>query len=183
MADSLDYPVTFETARLRARRPRVEDAPAVLAAYAGDPEVTRYLSWCHYTEAAPLTVFLSRCVEAWTAKQGHLTYLLYAKDAGDALVGSIGMERDGGKVVFGYVLGRPYWGRGYTTEALRHLSAWALAQPGIFRIWAFCDVANPASARVMEKAGLEREGLLRRWHVCPELGSEPRDCLIYSKVR
>jgi RimJ/RimL family protein N-acetyltransferase len=35
----------------------------------------------------------------------------------------------------------------------------------------------------MEKAGLLREGLLRRWHVCPTISLEPRDCLIYAKVR
>ena len=70
-----------------------------------------------------------------------------------------------------------------TTSAVRYVVAWALAQPSLFRVWAFCDVENPASARVMEKAGLLREGLLRRWHVCPTISLEPRDCLIYAKVR
>ena len=60
---------------------------------------------------------------------------------------------------------------------------WALAQPEIFRAWAFCDVENPASARVMEKAGLVREGILRRWHVAPTIGPEPRDCVVCAKVK
>lgn len=68
-------------------------------------------------------------------------------------------------------------------EALTFLVDWSLSRPDIYRAWAFCDVANPASARVMEKAGLVREGLLHRWHVAPSLGPEPRDCLVYAKAR
>ncbi|MBV8911854.1 MAG: GNAT family N-acetyltransferase, partial [Acetobacteraceae bacterium] len=50
-------------------------------------------------------------------------------------------------------------------------------------IGAVCDVENRASARVMEKAGLEREAILRRWLVHPNLGEAPRDCFSYAKVR
>lgn len=46
-----------------------------------------------------------------------------------------------------------------------------------------CDVDNPASARVMEKAGMTREGILRRWHIAPNISPEPRDCIVCAKVR
>ncbi|MGH6943752.1 MAG: GNAT family N-acetyltransferase, partial [Geminicoccaceae bacterium] len=82
-----------------------------------------------------------------------------------------------------YVLARPFWGRGYMTEAVRALIRAALADPWIFRVWAFCDVENLASARVMEKAGMSFEGRLRRWTVHPNVGPEPRDVLCYAKVR
>jgi RimJ/RimL family protein N-acetyltransferase len=59
----------------------------------------------------------------------------------------------------------------------------ALQQPSIFRIGAVCDVENIGSARVMEKAGLLREGLLRRWLVHPNVSDEPRDCWSYARVR
>ena len=61
------------------------------------------------------------------------------------------------------------------TEALRAAVAGALAEPGMFRIDAVCDVDNPGSARVMEKVGLVREGLLRRWMVQPNVPDDPRD--------
>jgi RimJ/RimL family protein N-acetyltransferase len=83
----------------------------------------------------------------------------------------------------GYVLARPYWGRGYMTEALRALIAWALKQKSIFRVWAVCDVDNIASARVMEKAGMQREGRLKRWSVHPNLSPEPRDSYCYAIVK
>ena len=68
-------------------------------------------------------------------------------------------------------------------EALSYLVNWSMDQPEIFRAWAFCDVENPASARVMEKAGMTREGVLRRWHVCPSIGPEPRNCIVCAKVK
>ena len=46
-----------------------------------------------------------------------------------------------------------------------------------------CDVENKASARVMEKAGLEREGMLRHWIIHPNISCKPRDWLSYAKVR
>ena len=69
------------------------------------------------------------------------------------------------------------------TEALRAAVGWALAAPGVYRVGAVCDVDNPGSARVMEKAGLTREGLLRRWMVHPNVSDEPRDCFIYGRAR
>lgn len=61
--------------------------------------------------------------------------------------------------------------------------ALALRQPAVFRIGAVCDVDNIGSARVMEKAGLVREGVLRRWLVHPNISDEPRDCFSYARTR
>ena len=69
------------------------------------------------------------------------------------------------------------------SEAVRLLVTWAMQQSPIFRVRAVCDTANLASARVLEKAGLEREGILRRWIVHPNISSEPRDCFVYARVR
>jgi RimJ/RimL family protein N-acetyltransferase len=68
-------------------------------------------------------------------------------------------------------------------EALKFAVDWALAQPEVFRAYAFCDTKNLNSARVMEKAGMLREGILHRWQVCPNIGCEPRDCIFCAKVR
>lgn len=83
----------------------------------------------------------------------------------------------------GYVLARPYWGHGLMTEALAEVAGWAMRQEAIWRIGAVCDIENRASARVMEKAGLRREGLLRRWIIHPNISAEPRDCFSDARVR
>lgn len=176
-------PPTFATARLVARMPRADDGPAVLAAYAGDPGVTRYLSWRAYDRVEPLNAFLRDCIADWERGAGHFAWLLCLKGT-DTPLGSIGLTLEGGgRALFGYVLARRCWGHGFAAEALTHLVDWTLAQPTLHRAWAFCDVENRASERVMEKAGMVREGVLRRWHVCPTLGPEPRDCVVCARVR
>ena len=176
-------PATFGTARLLGRVPRADDAPAVFAAYASDPEVTRCLSWRAYDRMEPLAAFLRECIAHWEKGDGHLAWLLCLKGT-DTPIGSIGITLEGGgRVMFGYALAKKFWGHGLATEALTHLVNWSLAQPTIFRAWAFCDVENPASVRVMEKAGMVREGILRRWHIAPNLSPEPRDCIVCAKTR
>lgn len=175
-------PATFATSRLLGRAPRVDDAAAILEAYAGDPEVTRYLSWRAYDRVEPLAAFLRECVAHWEKGDGHLAWLLCLKGT-DRPIGSVGVTLEAGKALFGYVLGRKFWGHGFAAEALTFLVDWSLARPTVFRAWAYCDVENQASVRVMEKAGMSREGLLRRWQVCPTLGAEPRDCIVCAKVK
>ncbi len=175
-------PDAFETARLRGRPPRENDAAAVFAAYAADPTTTRYLAWKPYTALTPLAAFLRGRAEAWHSGDGHYAYLLCLRGS-DTPIGSIGVFIDGPKAMFGYVLGRTYWGNGYAAEALKFLVDWAMAEPRLRRAWAYCAAENVSSARVMEKAGLEREGLLRAWQVFPNLGPDARDCVFYAKVK
>ncbi|MES2695443.1 MAG: GNAT family N-acetyltransferase [Verrucomicrobiota bacterium] len=179
-------PVTFATSRLVARMPRADDGPAVFASYANDPEVTRFLSWSAYTRVEPLTAFLRECIAQWEkmgSTTGHYAWLLCLKGT-DTPIGSIGVTLEGnGRAMFGYALAKKFWHHGFAAEALTYLVDWTRQQPTLFRAWAFCDVENPASIRVMEKAGMSREGILRRWHTCPTLGPEPRDCIVCAKVK
>jgi ribosomal-protein-alanine N-acetyltransferase len=68
-------------------------------------------------------------------------------------------------------------------EAAQAVSDYVLEQPAMYRVWAVCDVDNTASARVMEKIGMQREGLMRRGVLHPNISSEPRDCWLYAKVK
>lgn len=175
-------PEKFATARLSARRPRVDDAAAVFAAYANDPEVTRYLSWPAYERVEPLKRFLAETNSHWEKNLSPFSWLLCLKGS-DRPIGSIGMTIEGEAAMYGYVLAKKFWGRGLATEALTFLVNWALGQPEIRRAWAYCDVENFSSIRVMEKAGLMREGLLPRRQISPTLGREPRDCIAYAKTK
>jgi len=175
-------PENFSTVRLSGQRTRVEDAPAAFAAYASDPEVTRYLKWRAHEHVDTLAEFFRLRADDWDQSRPHFSWVLRLHE-GEAVAGTIGCIPDGGKMMFGYALAKKHWGQGLMAEALRHLVDWTLAQPEYFRAWAFCDVENPASVRVMEKAGMTHEGVLRRWHVCPNLGPEPRDCIVCARVK
>lgn len=62
----------------------------------------------------------------------------------------------------GYLLQRDAWGQGYATEAAAAVVNAAITQLGMHRIIATCAPENAASARILEKLGMRREGHLRR---------------------
>lgn len=170
-----------DTARLRLRRPRPEDAAIIFATYASDPEVTRYLAWRPHRSVRETEAHVARATADWAGKREYV-YAITLREEGEAPVGAIALRGAGHAVSFGFVLSRPHWGRGIVTEALSDLLGWTLGQRGIWRAAAFCDVDNLASARVMEKAGMSLEGINRRAIVHPNLSPEPRDVRMYARV-
>jgi ribosomal-protein-alanine N-acetyltransferase len=174
-------PDSFETARLILRPVTRGDACAILAGYAQDPEAVRFLMWRPHRGLADTEACIADCLAAPAHKSR--SYALIAREDGQLLGNFALRQPEPYRLDCGYVLARPYWGRGLMTEALSEAARWAMRQGDIWRIGAVCDVENPASARVMEKAGLEREGILRRWLVHPNISAEPRDCFSYALTR
>jgi len=171
----------IQTERLLLRKPRMEDSPAIFESYAQDPEVTRYLVWRPHQNIRETKQFLLACGQLWRTGKDFAYAITLKKD--DKLIGMFGLHPMNLKVEVGYALARPYWGKGYMTEVLRAVIDWAFTQPDIFRVQAFCDVDNLGSARVMEKAGMQREGLLRRYVLHPNISDEPRDVYLYAIVK
>jgi len=163
------------------RRALVSDATALFEAYARDPEATRFLAIRTVAAVEHTQEFLVRCQRDWDA--GHTFVFAMTLPDDDRPFGAIDLRIEGFQANYGYALARSHWGRGFASTALKALVDLALVQPGVWRAWAFCDAGNPASGRVMEKAGMSFEGRLRRWHVAPNVSDEPRDCLVYAKVR
>lgn len=182
MTSSLDAPLELSTARLRLRKPRLEDAGPIFRAYARDEEVVRFVNWQVHESEEVTRDYLRSCLDEWSNGIGYPYVVEVRRDAAGP-IGVIHLHNKPGKVQFGYVVARHHWGQGYATEALGTLVDWALAQPQIWRASAVCDVDNLASARVMEKAGMTFEGILRRHLVHSNISPEPRDCRVYAKVR
>lgn len=80
----------------------------------------------------------------------------------------------------GYWLARPYWGRGIVTGVVGAMTEYAFDQLGVVRVFAGVFDWNPASMRVLEKCGYEREGVQRR-----AVFKDGRfgDAVLYAKVR
>lgn len=176
-----DAPADWETARLMARRAARDHAPQIFEGYAQDPEVARFMTWRPHRDVHETVAFLERCERVWQDGTG-CPWTLWMKDDG-TLAGMIDARHGGTSVDIGYVLRRSLWRRGLMTEAARFVVEWALWRPDVYRVWATCDVENVASARLLEAIGMEREGLLRRWIVHPNISAEPRDAFCYAIVK
>jgi [ribosomal protein S5]-alanine N-acetyltransferase len=173
-------PRTWETARLRARPAAVADAEVLFEHYASDPAVAKYMTWTPHRSVDDTVEFLQRCERVWS-EGSAFPWTLWMRDEG-ALAGMIEIRVRATTIDLGYALARRWWRQRLMSEALAAVIDWAFSQPAIYRVWATCDVDNVASARLLERAGMHREGILRRWLVHPNLSDEPRDCLCYSIV-
>ena len=105
--------------------------------------------------------------EAWVrfaSRQQPETNFAIATEA--EAIGGIGFRLGDdvfcGTAEVGYWLGEPFWGQGIATDALRAFTEYAFGHFDLVRIDANVYEWNPASARVLEKAGFEYEGCLRK---------------------
>jgi RimJ/RimL family protein N-acetyltransferase len=171
-------PERITTARLVVRRPLADDAEAIFTRYAGDPDVTRYLSWpVHLTvdETRAFVAFSDREWNKWPAGP----YLVLARDDG-RLLGGTGLSFETpDRAATGYVFAKDAWGHGYATETLQVMIEVARST-GVRRLYALCHVDHRPSAHVLEKCGFVRERILRRFVEFPNLAGIARcDVLCY----
>ncbi|MDN7024852.1 GNAT family N-acetyltransferase [Methanoculleus sp. FWC-SCC1] len=172
---------TLATARLLLRPMTFADAPEVQR-LAGEYAIAANALDIPYP-------YPPGAAEAWIA--GHEEGFLLGEIAvfgvvlagEDRLIGAIGLmhiDRRHQRGELGYWIGKPYWNRGYATEAASAIIAYGFAGLGLNRIYATHFIRNPASGRVLEKCGLVCEGRLRqhvkKWEVF-------EDVAIYGIVR
>ncbi len=182
MKITLNPPRVIETDRLVLRTPVLQDAPAIFHSYASKPNIPKFMSWLPHTKIYQTDKYIAGCISAWESGSDYV-YSIELRDKSSEPIGMIGMHPLKHTVGFGYVVAEEHWNRGLTTEALSQLVQWSLTQDVIYRAQAFCDCENTASARVMEKAGMKFEGVLRRYLVHPNISQEPRDSLMYAKIK
>lgn len=84
----------------------------------------------------------------------------------ERVVGSIGVYRQGNvhrlTAELGYYIAQPFWGQGIGTQAVRKVCDYVFEHSDIIRIFAEPYAYNDASCRVLEKAGFQLEGILRK---------------------
>jgi [ribosomal protein S5]-alanine N-acetyltransferase len=178
---TIPVPPHITTPRLWLRPPHSTDAAELFERYAQDEEVTRYLVWKPHRTRDETQAFLEQCMRAWDAHTAFPWVLIDQRT--QHIIGMMEVRIDAHRADLGYVLARSAWGQGFASEAVTTIVTWLRAQPSIYRIWAVSDVENQASVRVLEKAGLQREGILRRWLLRPNISAIPRDCVCYASVR
>jgi [ribosomal protein S5]-alanine N-acetyltransferase len=151
-------PDTLKTDRLLLRPWRFDDVTDVLA-YASDPAWGRFL---------PVPdPYLPAHAQEFVAAQillGPPEHRAWAVEHDGHVVGGVNLRLFRGLRIgeLGYSIARASWGRGFATEVVRAVIDAAFAHlPGLVRMRASAHPDNGASLRVMEKVGMQREGVLR----------------------
>lgn len=154
----------LRTERLLLRRIRQEDAPQVFA-WMGDPQVCRFERWQPHPSVDYSRGYIR---EVFGDYQSDRLYWWGIEHDG-GLIGSIcavGVDDGDEKATLGYCLAREHWSQGYATEALKAVLAFLFEEVGFHRLEASHSVNNPASGRVLQKAGLLLEGHAKEYYRC-----------------
>ncbi|GAC1333434.1 MAG: GNAT family protein [Chloroflexota bacterium] len=171
---------SLSSKRLLLRKLRRQDLDD-LHALTSDPRVTDTLSWETHRSVESSRLYLEGLIERYD--RAELAPWGVEHRADGCLIGTCGFitwYRHDTRAEVAYALAWPYWGQGLATEALRATIDFGFARMGLNRIEARCLVENAASARVMEKAGMHLEGVMRE-HIF--LKGRYRDLKLYAVLR
>lgn len=151
-----------------------------LFALFSDPEVTRYYNIKTFGRPEDGQIYLDwfRC--RFESKLG-IRWGISIKGV-SGIIGTIGFNNfiAGHRANMGYDMQSAYWHKGYMTEALNTVVAFGFNELKINRIEAEVMTGNTASERLLEKAGFQKEGVLRDW-MCWD--KRYFDMVMYSYLR
>jgi RimJ/RimL family protein N-acetyltransferase len=150
------------TERLVLREFVIDDRPAVLT-YQRDPRYLHFYPWTNRTEAQ-VRDFVEMFVQQQAERPRRKFQFAITFPNDDRVIGNCGIRRkpeNDWEADIGYELAPAYWSRGYATEAALAMVNFGFQTLKLHRISAWCIAANTASARVLEKVGMQLEGRLR----------------------
>lgn len=151
----------------------ISDTDAAVQWYT-DEKVNRFCSWDVFTtkEAAAQYFLKNGLTHPW-----HRAICVSGRVVGSVSVSPL-QGNDRCRAEIGYAVASEYWGKGVATLAVKMAAEAVFAEwEQLERLQAVVDVENPASQRVMEKAGFKREGILRKYYL---LKGKARDAVIFS---
>ena len=154
---------------------------AAFVDHLADPEISKnLLAIPHPYLPSHADWWVSHCEQ--TVKTTNSIFAI--RNSSGMLIGEIGIAgtwtQGDHKAEFGYWLARPYWGRGLMTASVRVFCVHVFTSLKVCRLFATPFVSSAASHRVLEKAGFEREGLMRSYHM---KNSTPIDAVLYARFR
>lgn len=153
----------IETERLILRKFKLTDTDDMFKNWASDDDVTRYITWATHKDTDETKDVVAKYVVDYN-NENYYHWCIELKETGE-LVGSIGAFRsfeDLSLFEVGYCIGKKYWNKGITTEAMQAIIKFFFEEVGVNRIEARHDTKNPASGAVMTKSDMQFEGILRQ---------------------
>lgn len=144
---------TIETERLILRKYQISDAEDMFNNWVADPEVTRFWGWSPHKD----TDETKKLLLEWISKYEILTtynWVIILKENNQA-IGYIYLNAINSSSAIHYLISRKYWNRGIATEVCKAIIEYAFSKIGIKTINTHHHIDNPASGKVMQKAGMK----------------------------
>ena len=181
MIDAVARAPLLATEHLLLRELRPDDARAI-AVRAGDRKVARFLIAVPTPYPVSLAARWIAGRQGWWPQGRGITLGIARRSEPDELLGSVSLRRFARdrRAELGYWLGTDAWGRGYATEAAGALVEFGFREMNLQRIYAQVLAGNAASCRVLEKLGMQNEGIRRR-HI--RKGKQLHDVVLYGILR
>ena len=173
--------VSLETERLLLRRFRAGDEDAMFRNWLSDPEAAKFMRWQPYSSVEEERRFVEDLLCQY-ARPDFYRWAVVPRDAGEP-VGILSLFTASAQDLVcepAYCIGRNWQGKGYAAEALRAVLGFAFREAGYNRAEAYHSLQNPASGRVMQKAGMKKEGEAPQKYRC-SLGFQ--DCALYGVTK
>lgn len=171
---------SIETLRLLLRRFEKKDAKDMFHNWAGDIEVCKYLSWGPHKNIGVTQMRIDGWINQYKHEDAYVWAIVLKRN--NQPIGSISVEISDDRTnscEIGYCLGKEYWNQGIMTEALRTVMHYLFYEIGYERIIAKHDILNPASGKVMQKAGMKFEKVM--YQVSRRRDGTLCDCAVYGK--
>ena len=154
--------IVIQTERLLLRPFRAGDAEPMFQNWASDPEVTKFLTWPAH-ESIDIT---NQVLAGWRAENENAENYQWAielKELGEPIgsISAVKVDSRTESATIGYCIGRRFWGKGITAEALQAVIRFFFEEAGANCVNACHDPRNPNSGKVMKKCGMSYEGTRR----------------------
>lgn len=153
----------IETDRLVLRKITMNDATDMYNNWASDEEVTRHLTWKIHKKIDDTEAIIS-IWEKELEQDNCYRWCIELKEI-HQVIGTIDVVRLNihlESAVIGYCMSKRYWNQGIMTEALIAVEDFLFKHVGLNRVEAYHHIENPASGKVMKKAGMSFEGIKRQ---------------------
>ena len=166
----------LKTERLSLRPLEAADADAIHLMMS-DAEVMAFWDSAEIDDPATTTEIVER--QLMEMERGIARYWV-VETAGDDFLGVCDLseiDKRHSRADVGFMIARPYWGGGYTFEAMHAVIGHAAQGLRLRRLQARTHLGNVRSMRLLDRLGFRREGLLRGY---VERDGERRDCVLFG---
>ena len=171
---------TIETERLILRKLEISDLEQVYNNWCSDPKVSKYVTWDMHKNIEQTKEYINFKLDLYK-KDYRFDWVVVIKETNEVIgeIDAVKQSLNYNLVELGYCYGSKYWNNGYATEALSAVIKYLKEVALVEKVTACHISTNPASGRVMQKAGMKYDATLKEY-VVDKNTKERADLVYYS---